>query len=167
MGLNEARIVPAVAVSDVAKAKEFYEGTLGLSNGEEQPDGGTEYPLGGGTSVHVYPSPDNAGSSGATLAYFGVEDVPAAVDELIGKGVTFEQYDMEGLKTDEKGIAELGEKNVTPEVLHKAGLARKSDLIKILGNGDLKSAVTVHGHKFSKTAAEKIAKAGGKAEVIA
>ena len=64
-------------------------------------------------------------------------------------------------------IAELGEKNVTPEVLQKAGLMKKSDLIKILGNGELKSAVTVHGHKFSKTAAEKIAKAGGKAEVIA
>jgi large subunit ribosomal protein L15 len=64
-------------------------------------------------------------------------------------------------------IAELGEKNVTPEVLQKAGIVKKSDLIKILGTGELKSAVTVHGHKFSKTAAEKIAKAGGKAEVIA
>ncbi len=64
-------------------------------------------------------------------------------------------------------IAELGEKNVTPEVLQKAGIVKKSDLIKILGTGELKSAVTVHGHKFSKTAAEKITKAGGKAEVIA
>jgi large subunit ribosomal protein L15 len=64
-------------------------------------------------------------------------------------------------------IAELGEKNVTAEVLQKAGIVKKSDLIKILGTGELKSAVTVHGHKFSKTAAEKIAKAGGKAEVIA
>lgn len=64
-------------------------------------------------------------------------------------------------------IAELGEKNVTPEVLQKAGIVKKSDLIKILGTGELKTAVTVHGHKFSKTAAEKIAKAGGKAEVIA
>ena len=65
-------------------------------------------------------------------------------------------------------IAELGEKNVTPEVLHKAGITKKaSALIKILGTGELKSAVTVHGHTFSKTAADKIAKAGGKAEVIA
>ena len=64
-------------------------------------------------------------------------------------------------------IAELGEKNVTAEVLQKAGIVKKSDLIKILGTGELKSAVTVHGHKFSKTAIEKIAKAGGKAEVIA
>ena len=64
-------------------------------------------------------------------------------------------------------IAELGQKEVTPEVLKKAGLIKKlSELVKILGDGDLKSAVTVHGHKFSKTAQEKIQKAGGKATVI-
>ena len=64
-------------------------------------------------------------------------------------------------------IAELGQKDVTPEVLLKAGIVKSaSALIKVLGTGELKSAITVHGHKFSKTAAEKIAKAGGKAEVI-
>jgi large subunit ribosomal protein L15 len=64
-------------------------------------------------------------------------------------------------------IAELGEKTVTPEVLYKAGITKKSSaLIKILGTGELKSAVTVHGHKFSKTASDKITKAGGKVEVI-
>jgi large subunit ribosomal protein L15 len=64
-------------------------------------------------------------------------------------------------------IAELGVKEVTPELLLKAGVVKKaSELIKILGTGELKSAVTVHGHKFSKTAAEKIAKAGGKVNVI-
>lgn len=64
-------------------------------------------------------------------------------------------------------IAALGEKTVTPEVLHKAGVVhRASDRIKILGDGELKSAVTVRAHKFSKSAEEKITKAGGKAEVI-
>ena len=64
-------------------------------------------------------------------------------------------------------IAELGEKTVTPEVLKKAGILKKaSGLIKVLGDGELKSAVTVQGHKFSKVAAEKITKAGGKAEVL-
>ena len=42
----------------------------------------------------------------------------------------------------------------------------ESKLIKVLGTGELKSAVTVHGHKFSKSAAEKITKAGGKVTVI-
>jgi large subunit ribosomal protein L15 len=64
-------------------------------------------------------------------------------------------------------IAALGEKTVTPEVLHKAGVVHHAtDRIKILGDGELKSAVTVHAHKFSKSAQEKITKAGGKAELI-
>ncbi len=63
-------------------------------------------------------------------------------------------------------IAALGESAVDPAVLHKAGLVGKNDQVKILGDGDLKSAVTVRAHKFSKSAQEKIAKAGGKAEVI-
>ena len=48
----------------------------------------------------------------------------------------------------------------------KAGLAGKNDRIKVLGDGQLKSAITVQAHKFSKSAQEKITKAGGKAEVI-
>ena len=63
-------------------------------------------------------------------------------------------------------LAELGENPVTLEVLHKHGLAGKNDLVKILGDGDLKSPLTVHAHKFSKSAQEKIAKSGGKAELI-
>ncbi len=63
-------------------------------------------------------------------------------------------------------IAALGESTVTPEVLVKAGLAGKHDQVKVLGDGELKSAVIVHAHKFSKSAQEKIAKAGGKAEVL-
>src|SRR5437764_14252703 len=64
-------------------------------------------------------------------------------------------------------IAELGQKEVTPEVLAKAGIIKSANaLIKILGDGELKSAITVHGHKFSKSASDKITKAGGKAEII-
>jgi large subunit ribosomal protein L15 len=49
----------------------------------------------------------------------------------------------------------------------KLGLAsNKKALIKILGSGELKAAVTIHAHKFSKSALEKIAKAGGKAVVV-
>jgi large subunit ribosomal protein L15 len=64
-------------------------------------------------------------------------------------------------------LAELGEKEVTPEVLKKARLVKGKDaLIKVLGDGELKKAITVHAHKFSKSAQEKIAKAGGKAEIV-
>lgn len=64
-------------------------------------------------------------------------------------------------------ISALGEATVTLEVLRKAGLVGKNDLVKVLGDGDLKAAITVQAHKFSKSAAEKLSKAGGKAEVIA
>ncbi len=64
-------------------------------------------------------------------------------------------------------LAELGEKEVTPEVLRKSRLVKgKNSLIKVLGDGELKGAITVHAHKFSKSAQEKIAKAGGKAEIV-
>ncbi|HLK33904.1 MAG TPA: 50S ribosomal protein L15 [Terriglobales bacterium] len=64
-------------------------------------------------------------------------------------------------------LAGLGESTITPEVLAKAGIVKKSaQRIKILGEGELRSALTVHAHKFSKSAQEKIAKAGGKVEVL-
>jgi large subunit ribosomal protein L15 len=64
-------------------------------------------------------------------------------------------------------LAELGENNITQELLVKKGFAGKNDLIKILGDGELKSGITVHAHRFSKSAQEKITKAGGKAELLA
>lgn len=63
-------------------------------------------------------------------------------------------------------LATLGEKNITPELLVKSGMVGKNDLIKILGDGEVKTALTVQAHKFSKSAEEKITKAGGKIEVI-
>ncbi len=63
-------------------------------------------------------------------------------------------------------VAALGETEVTPEVLKKAGVVHGKKRIKILGDGDLTKAVTIHAHKFSKSAQEKITKAGGKFEVL-
>jgi large subunit ribosomal protein L15 len=51
---------------------------------------------------------------------------------------------------------------VTPELLHSIGIvSKKSDPVKILGNGELKAKLNVSAHKFSKSAAEKITGAGG------
>ena len=63
-------------------------------------------------------------------------------------------------------IADLGQSEVTLDTLVKAGLAKDGALVKVLGDGELKKKVNVQAHKFSKSAQEKIAKAGGKAEVI-
>jgi catechol 2,3-dioxygenase-like lactoylglutathione lyase family enzyme len=108
VGLSGSTVTATIAVSDMGRATEFYEGKLGLSGGIDQGDGGRTYPCAGDTRIHVYPSPDNAGKSGATLASFTVDDVEQAVDELTGKGVTFEQYG-EPFNTDERGIARLGD----------------------------------------------------------
>jgi len=63
-------------------------------------------------------------------------------------------------------LAGLEDKNITPEFLVQKGLAGKGDLIKILGDGEVKSALHVQAHKFSKSAQEKITKAGGKFEAL-
>jgi large subunit ribosomal protein L15 len=63
-------------------------------------------------------------------------------------------------------IAALGQAEVTLDTLIAAGLARNGDLVKVLGDGELKKKVNVQAHKFSKSAQEKITKAGGKAETI-
>jgi large subunit ribosomal protein L15 len=64
-------------------------------------------------------------------------------------------------------LAGLGESTITPELLQKAGIIKKSEQrVKILGDGNLSAALTVHAHKFSKSAQEKITKAGGKVEVL-
>ena len=63
-------------------------------------------------------------------------------------------------------LAELGEREVTPDLLRQRGVISNAAPVKILGDGDLKSAVTVRAHKFSRSAQEKITKAGGKFEVI-
>jgi large subunit ribosomal protein L15 len=56
---------------------------------------------------------------------------------------------------------------VTPEVLLGVGVIRATrDKVKVLGDGELKVALTVHAHAFSKSAQEKIERAGGKVEVL-
>ena len=56
---------------------------------------------------------------------------------------------------------------VTPELLREQGMIRRDGKIKVLARGDISKALTIRAHKFSGKAAEKIAAAGGKAEVLA
>jgi len=63
---------------------------------------------------------------------------------------------LDGLDTD----------NVTPDVLRERRLVRRGFKVKVLGTGELSKPLTVSAHAFSKTAKEKIEKAGGKAEVM-
>lgn len=64
-------------------------------------------------------------------------------------------------------LADIGGSDpITPELLREKGLIRKMGAIKILGEGELKGAVTIHAHKFSKSAVSKLEQSGGKAVLI-
>ncbi|HEY5709466.1 MAG TPA: VOC family protein [Solirubrobacterales bacterium] len=91
------------AVDDVEAAKRFYGETLGLGTADLSEEHGLiSLQLAGDHQVLVYRKEDFAPAV-YTILNFEVDDVDAAVDELSGKGVTFERYD--GFSQDEKGIA--------------------------------------------------------------
>src|SRR5262245_23535627 len=72
------------------------------------------------------------------------------------------EYNIVNLET----IAALGETTINPDILRQSGVVRTKRPLKILGDGELTSAVNIQAHKFSKSAERKIAKAGGKFEVL-
>ena len=95
--LKAAAIVPYIPVSDVPRARRFYEEKVGLKP-KEVYAGGVIYECGNGSWVFMYPS-GGAGTSKASTAFWSVDDVTAEVTELKARGVVFEEYDMPGIKT--------------------------------------------------------------------
>ena len=101
--LSDSKVTATIAVSDLARARQFYEGKLGLSPvSEEEGAQVVTYGCGGGSELFVYVS-EHAGKATATVATWEVSGLEQLVDDLTAKGVVFEQYD-EPMKTDEKGI---------------------------------------------------------------
>src|SRR5262245_39061301 len=100
--LTKAPIIAYVPAADVARARKFYEQTLGFKPLSENP-GGIVYQGGGGTRFMLYKT-QFAGTNKASCAFWEVKDVEAEVKELRAKGVRFEEYDMPGLKTKD-GVA--------------------------------------------------------------
>ena len=100
--LTEAKAFPSFSVNDIGKAREFYRNTLGL-HVDERPEG-LELDVGGGNKVFVYGKPNHEPAT-FTVLNFPVDNVDTAVEKLKSTGVAFEQYDMPGIKTDERGIS--------------------------------------------------------------
>jgi catechol 2,3-dioxygenase-like lactoylglutathione lyase family enzyme len=97
MPLSAFPVRASVAVSDIGRAVEFYEGRLGLQPltagpSAEIPEGSRVYGSGGGPALNVYQSA-TAGQSEATLATWYVDDIERVVDELAAAGVEFIRYD--------------------------------------------------------------------------
>ena len=101
--LKNSKGFSSFAVNDIPKAKDFYQNSLGLTV-IDNPMGLIELEISGSSNILIYPKPNHQPAA-FTVLNFPVDDINAAVDALIDKGITFEQYDEEYLKTDEKGIS--------------------------------------------------------------
>lgn len=102
--LGKSSATPMIAVSDIDRARDFYESTLGLAVTPAM--GGEVLEVRSGDSViNVYRS-DHAGTNKATALTFNVDNIEQAVDALKDKGVAFEHYAMDGL--DRRGDVYVG-----------------------------------------------------------
>jgi catechol 2,3-dioxygenase-like lactoylglutathione lyase family enzyme len=108
MGLRNGRVNAVVAVSDVDRARRFYEDQLGLAPGEVEEGQSVMYHCAERSRIFIYLSPENAGKSPATLAGWLVDDLDETMDELASRGVVFERYDQPGIETDERGVFDAG-----------------------------------------------------------
>lgn len=91
-----------VAVSDLDRARRFYEGALGLEPGGDDMDGVVEYKT-GDTSLVVYRSEGVRPGTGNAVAWSGGGDVEAIADDLRAKGVTLKEYPELGMRI-ERGV---------------------------------------------------------------
>jgi catechol 2,3-dioxygenase-like lactoylglutathione lyase family enzyme len=100
--LADSEAFSGFAVPDLAEARRFYADTLGLRVSElDDQSGLLTLHFGGGRDVVVYLKPDHVPAT-YTILNFPVDDVEGTVDDLIQRGLRFEQYD--GIEQDDKGI---------------------------------------------------------------
>ncbi len=88
------------SVDDIDRARDFYEGTLGLNVTEE--NGMLGLHIANGGDIMAYPKPDHTPAT-FTILNFPVEDIDKAVDDLTALGIEMVRYD--GMNQDDKGIA--------------------------------------------------------------
>jgi catechol 2,3-dioxygenase-like lactoylglutathione lyase family enzyme len=98
---KDTKAFSGFAVDDIDKAREFYGSVLGIELGAEEM-GLLTLLLGGSRPTIVYPKPDFEPAT-YTILNFPVDDIDAAVDELIERGVAMEIYD--GFGQDERGVS--------------------------------------------------------------
>ena len=108
MSLANGTAVTTLTASDIDRAKAFWTDKLGLKVIEYPEEaGGVMLEAGNGSRVFIYNSGEPKATN--TAVSFKVDDVLVTVNELKGKGVTFESYDMPEIKTDENNIAHWGD----------------------------------------------------------
>ena len=104
--LKSSRMYAYIPVKDLGRARQFYEGKLGLTPADVR-QGGVIYEFDDHTACFMYPTP-NAGTSRASQAYWEVDDIEREVADMRKRGVQFEEYDTPDMKT-ENGIMAKGQ----------------------------------------------------------
>ena len=104
--IADHRVTVMLPARDIERAKRWYEEKLGL-RADDTGDCGVSYTLKGGTPMFLYES-QFAGTAQHTLLSFNTPDIAGDMQDLRDKGVSFEDYDLPGLKT-QSGIADFGE----------------------------------------------------------
>jgi catechol 2,3-dioxygenase-like lactoylglutathione lyase family enzyme len=102
--LNNLPVNAVLPAKDLARARTFYSEKLGLEPAEENA-GGLMYRMQDGSSFLLYET-DNAGSAKNTSMCWTAKDFDSEMAELRARGITFEDYDFPGLKT-ENGVATM------------------------------------------------------------
>ncbi|MES2938806.1 MAG: VOC family protein [Pseudomonadota bacterium] len=95
--LSDATVTTMLPVKDMERARQFYEGCLGLRPGGLKDDGKFVYTM-GGSVLALFPKPEGT-KADHTAVSFRVTDIAASIAELKQAGVVFEDYDFPGLKT--------------------------------------------------------------------
>ena len=95
--LTTSSVTTMLPVTDLERARAFYEGKLGLVPGELKPDGKFVYAV-AGSVLALFPKPDGV-QADHTVVSFQVTDIIASVADLERSGVVFEDYDLPGLTT--------------------------------------------------------------------
>lgn len=103
--LTNSKVLANIPSTDLKRTRDFYEGKLGLKVVEEQEG---MLVLEAGEKTYLFSYQRGPSKAAHTLATFMVDDIEKEIDELTQKGVVFEQYDLPGIKTNEKGIADAG-----------------------------------------------------------
>ena len=94
--LKDCPVLPYIPVSDLGRARTFYEQVVGLVP-MRQSSAGVAYAGANGSSIFMYVSA-NAGTSKASQAFWQVRDLAAEMAELRARGLVFEEYDFPGFR---------------------------------------------------------------------
>ena len=96
--LNDSKVEANIPAADLQRARTFYADTLGLTPVQDMGPN-LVYETAGGTRFNIYET-SYAGQAGHTIAQWHVTDIESEVNDLKGKGVTFETYDLPGVQWD-------------------------------------------------------------------